>query len=107
MSDTNPYDLGDVALVRRFRNRMPSVNDVTAVPIDASLISLSCIAVCPACGEFANLDFRGIQEIEDGVPGFSVWNCRSCGSTVSGSRILPAETESALLAVPHMGRDPQ
>jgi len=82
------------------------VSDVTVARIDASLISLTCIAVCSSCGEFGNLDFRGIQEIEDGVPGFSLWNCRSCGSTVGGRHFLPAEVERALVAEAQIGTVP-
>ena len=80
------------------------MSEVTVGLIDASCINVSRIAICPACGELANLDFRGIQEIEDGVPGFSLWNCRSCGSTVGGRHFLPAEVESALLAAYQTGR---
>ena len=65
------------------------------------------VARCPTCGALTRLTYLGIQELEEGIPGFSVWNCSSCGSTVSGSHVLPAETESALLAAPHMGRGPQ
>jgi len=71
--------------------------EVRADLIDVSCIDITPIAVCPACGELANLDYRGIQENEDGEPGFSLWNCRSCGSTVSGRRVLPADIERDLV----------
>jgi len=76
---------------------------VTTAPIDASVITIGCIGVCPSCGELGNFVFRGIQEIEDGVPGFSLWNCRSCGSTVSGRHVLPAEVERTIVAEAQMG----
>jgi len=82
------------------------MNEVTTASIEPAIVTVVC-GVCPSCGGFGTFTFRGIQELEEGIPGFSVWNCSSCGSTVSGSRVLPAETESALLAVPHMGRGPQ
>jgi len=78
--------------------------ELTVGLIDATVIGVTRIAICPACGELANLDYRGIQEIEDGVPGFSLWNCRSCGSTVSGRNFLPPDRECALVASYQVGR---
>ena len=82
------------------------MNEVTVAPIDASVISVTEIAVCPTCGELANLDYRGIQENEYGEPGFSLWNCRACGSTVGGRHILSPDRERALLAASGMGSIP-
>jgi len=82
------------------------VSEVTTGLIDVSCINVSRIAVCPACGELTNLDYRGIQENEYGEPGFSLWNCRSCGSTVSGRHVLPVDLENALLAASEIGSAP-
>jgi len=74
------------------------VSEVTTGLIGVSLIPFTQIAICPTCREFANFDYRGIQEDENDEPAFSLWNCRACGSTVSGRHILSPEREKALVA---------
>lgn len=85
------------------RSRRWPVTEITAAPIDPSVVTLGCMGVCSSCGELTNFSYRGIQEVEDGEPGFSLWNCCSCGSTVSGTHVLTAEVERAMVAEARMG----
>jgi len=82
------------------------MGEISVAPIGVSLIPFTQITVCPTCGELTNLDYRGIQENEYGEPGFSLWNCRACGSTVGGRHILSPDRERALLAASGMGSIP-
>ena len=74
------------------------MHEITVAPIGVSLVSFTQSAVCSTCRELTNLDYRGIQEDENDEPAFSLWNCRACGSTVSGRHILSPERERALVA---------